>query len=115
MATDEETESESRRPGRGRIIGFIVVVALIVLLASLRGIFGLYTDYLWYDDIGRTDEWTTVLSAQIILSVIFIAVFFVLAWINLVIADRIAPALRPPGPEEELFCLLYTSPSPRDS
>ncbi len=103
MATDEETESESRRPGRGRIIGFIVVVALIVLLASLRGIFGLYTDYLWYDDIGRTDEWTTVLSAQIILSVIFIAVFFVLAWINLVIADRIAPALRPPGPEEELL------------
>jgi uncharacterized membrane protein (UPF0182 family) len=109
MATEEATEPESRRPGRGRIIGFIVVVALIVLLASLRGIFGLYTDYLWYDDIGRTDEWTSVLTAQIVLSVIFIAVFFVLAWLNLVIADRIAPALRPPGPEEELLMRWHES------
>jgi uncharacterized membrane protein (UPF0182 family) len=103
MATDAEPESASRRPGRGRVIGFIVVVALILLLASMRGLFGLYTDYLWYDDIGRTGEWTTVLTARIVLSVVFIAVFFVLAWINLVIADRIAPALRPPGPEEELL------------
>ena len=98
MATEVETESQSRRPGRGRIIGFIAIVVLIVLLASLRGIFGVYTDWLWYDDLGRTDEWTTVLTAQIVLSVIFILLFFVLAWINLVIADRIAPALRPPGP-----------------
>ena len=43
------------------------------------------------------------MGAQIVLSVVFVAIFFVLAWLNLVIADRIAPALRPPGPEEELL------------
>ncbi len=103
MATEEEVESPRRRPGRGRIIGVIAVLALLILLASLRGIFTLFTNYLWYDDIGRTSEWTTVIQAQVVLSVVFVAIFFVLAWLNLVVADRIAPALRPPGPEEELL------------
>ena len=101
-----ETEVEPERPnrsGRRRIIGAVVIVAILILLASLRGLFTLYTDFLWYDDLGRTSIWTGILGAQIALSVIFIAIFFVLAWVNLVIADRIAPALRPPGPEEELL------------
>jgi len=75
----------------------------LVLLASLRGILTVYTDFLWFDDLGQTSVWSGILGAQIILSVVFVAIFFVLAWINLVIADRIAPALRPPGPEEELL------------
>ena len=103
MQAEDVVEEERRRPGRGRVIGVLAIVAIIVLLASLRGIFTLYTDYLWYDDIGRTSVWTGILGAQIVLSVVFIALFFVLAWINLVVADRIAPALRPPGPEEELL------------
>ena len=89
--------------GRRRVIGAVFVVMLLVVLASLRGIFSLYTDFLWFEDLQRTSIWTGILSAQVVLSVIFVAIFFVLAWINLVIADRIAPALRPPGPEEELL------------
>lgn len=101
-----ETEVEGAAPnrtGRRRIIGAIIVVFVLVVLASLQRILTLYTDFLWFDDIGRTSTWTSILSAQIALSVIFVAIFFVLAWVNLVIADRIAPALRPPGPEEELL------------
>ena len=36
-------------------------------------------------------------------AVIFTGLFFVLCWVNLLIADRIAPAFRPSGPEEELL------------
>ena len=103
MQAEEVDEEQPRRRGRGRAIGIVAIVAAIILLASLRGIFTIYTDYLWYDDIGRTSEWTGILGAKIVLSVVFISLFFVLAWINLVVADRIAPALRPPGPEEELL------------
>ena len=103
METEQQPESNVARSGRRRAVGAIVIVAALVLLASLRGLFNLYTDYLWFDDLGRTSVWTGILGAQIVLSVVFVSIFFVLAWLNLVIADRIAPALRPPGPEEELL------------
>ena len=89
-----EPESEVAHSGRRRIIGAVIIIALLVLLASLRGLLTLYTDFLWFDDLERTSIWTGILSAQVVLSVVFVAIFFVLAWINLVIADRIAPALR---------------------
>ena len=103
MATEDIEESGVARSGRRRVVGAVIVVAALAILASLRGILTLYTDYLWFNNLDRTEIWTGILGAQIILSVIFVAIFFVLAWLNLVIADRIAPALRPPGPEEELL------------
>ena len=104
MSTESvEPETEVVRSGRRRVLGAVFIVALLVLLASLRGLLTLYTDFLWFEDLQRTSIWTGILSAQVVLSIVFVAIFFVLAWINLVIADRIAPALRPPGPEEELL------------
>lgn len=103
METERTPESNVARSGKRRVVGAIVIVAVLVLLASLRGLLNLYTDYLWFDDMDRTSVWTGILGAQVVLSVVFVAIFFVLAWLNLVIADRIAPALRPPGPEEELL------------
>lgn len=103
METEQEPESTVVRSGKRRAVGAIIIVVALVLLASLRGLLNLYTDYLWFDDLSRTSVWTGILGAQIVLSVVFVSIFFVLAWLNLVIADRIAPALRPPGPEEELL------------
>ncbi|MGI9608284.1 MAG: UPF0182 family protein [Acidimicrobiales bacterium] len=111
----EQESSGSRAPiGRRRVIAGIVVVAVIALLASFRGILGLYTDYLWYDDLDRTSVWTGILGAQIVLSVVFVSMFFVITWLNLVIADRIAPALRPPGPEEELLARWHETAGRRN-
>ena len=72
-------------------------------MLSLRGIARFYTDYLWFDSLDRTDVWQRVLLAKIALFAIFAAIFFVLIWINLLIADRLAPKVRPPGPEEEML------------
>jgi uncharacterized protein len=91
------------RSGRGRTLAIIAVVAVFVLLTSLRGIARFYTDFLWFDSLDQTGVWRGVLGAKVMLAVLFIAVFFLLAWVNLLIADRIAPPFRVSGPEDELL------------
>ncbi len=93
----------SRFSGRGRVILGAVTAVFVVVALSLRGIAGFYTDYLWFDSLGRFDVWSRVLGAKVALTLIFVVIFFVLLWINLFIADRSAPAARIPGPEEELL------------
>ena len=106
-APDDLPPRRPRRGGtrsrRGRTILIVGVVALLVLLTSLRGIARFYTDYLWYDSLDQAGVWRGVLGAKIVLAVLFIAVFFVLAWVNLLIADRLAPPYRVAGPEDELL------------
>src|SRR3954468_16856245 len=95
-----------RRPNvgsRGRIILVVLAVGLFVLLTSLRGIAGFYTDLLWFDSLGFRGVFTGVLGAKITLAAIFSVVFFVLLWVNLFIGDRLAPRLRPAGPEEDVI------------
>jgi uncharacterized membrane protein (UPF0182 family) len=88
---------------RGRVTLVVLAVALFVLLTSLRGIAGFYTDLLWFDSLGFRSVFTGILGAKITLTVIFSVVFFVLLWVNLFIGDRLAPRFRPTGPEEEVL------------
>jgi uncharacterized protein len=89
--------------GRGRTWLVVGGVVLFILITSLRGIASFYTDYLWFDSLGRSEVWQGVLGAKLALSIIFTGAFFLLMWVNLVIADRLAPAFRPAGPEEEFI------------
>ncbi|MDQ3980487.1 MAG: UPF0182 family protein [Actinomycetota bacterium] len=91
-----------RRSSSGRVVLLVVAGALVFALFSLRGIAGFYTDYLWFDELGITSVWRQVLGSKIALGAIFTAVFFVVMWANLAIADLLAPKFRPIGPEEEL-------------
>ncbi len=90
-----------------RFIAILVAGGLLVLLLSLRGIARFYTDYLWFDSLGRTDVWGRVLLAKIALFAIFAVAFFILMWINLLIVDRLKPEIRPPGPEEEMLSRFH--------
>src|SRR5207253_9909189 len=95
-----------RRPNvgaRGRITLVVLAVALFVLLTSLRGIAGFYTDLLWFDSLGFRGVFTGVLGAKASLTLLFSLLFFGLLWCNLFIADRLAPRFRPAGPEEEVI------------
>jgi uncharacterized protein len=98
------TDLPRRRPRPPRLrLGLAVAAAVVVvLLLSLRGIAGFYTDFLWFDGLGLARVWRGILGAKVALALIFTAVFFVLLWLNLTIADRLAPAFRPAGPEEEI-------------
>jgi len=97
--------SARRRPAsssnRGRTILVVAAIALFVLITSLRGIAGFYTDLLWFDSLGYEQVWRGVLGAKLALSAIFVAAFFVVCWLNLYIADRLAPRFPPAGPEQE--------------
>ncbi|MGB1629474.1 MAG: UPF0182 family protein [Acidimicrobiales bacterium] len=98
---------ESRFTGRGRIVLALFAAAFVVVALSLRGIAGFYTDYLWFGSLDRTDVWGAVLGAKVVLWLIFFAVFFALLWLNLFLADRVAPPLRAPGPEEEMLARYH--------
>ncbi|MCC6436365.1 MAG: UPF0182 family protein, partial [Acidimicrobiales bacterium] len=103
----EARPTRRRLSKKSRVLVAVVLVALTVLFLSLRGIAGFYTDYLWFDSLGASSVWRGVLGAKVALGVIFTGVFFALLWINLLIADRLAPRFRPSGPEEELLERYY--------
>jgi uncharacterized membrane protein (UPF0182 family) len=92
-----------RRSGRGRVVLIVAAIGLFLLITTLRSIASFYTDYLWFQSIGQTGVWRGVLGTKLILAFVFIGIFFLLMWVNLMIADRIAPKFRPSGPEEELI------------
>ncbi|MEY2402615.1 MAG: uncharacterized protein QOD38_166, partial [Acidimicrobiaceae bacterium] len=103
MPRGEPRARRARRPGRGRIFLVVVAVGLFLLITTLRSIASFYTDYLWFQSIGQTGVWRGVLGTKLTLAFVFIAIFFLLLWVNLLIADRLAPKFRPAGPEEELI------------
>ena len=91
---------------RFRIRGWMIalVVIALVLLFSLRGLAGFYTDFLWFDSVGQSDTWSRLLWAKVLPALVFTVAFFVIMLVNLVIADRLAPRLRvgPMTPEDEM-------------
>jgi uncharacterized protein len=93
-----------RRRRTFRIRGWIIagVILLLILLFSLRGLAGFYTDFLWFDSVGQGGTWRGLLTAKIVPALVFTVVFFVIMFTNLLIADRIAPKYRSMGPEDEL-------------
>lgn len=86
---------------RARIIIAMAIAVVVIGLLSLRSIAVFYTDYLWFDSLDLSEVWKGVLIAKVGLAVVFMAAMFILTWVNLLIADRLAPTYRPPGPEEE--------------
>jgi len=91
---------------RFRVRGWMIalVVVLLILLFSLRGLAGFYTDYLWFDSVGQGDTWGRLLWAKVVPALVFTVAFFIIMLMNLVIADRLAPRLRvgPMTPEDEM-------------
>jgi uncharacterized membrane protein (UPF0182 family) len=101
------------RTTRGRLGLLVAAVVVFILIISLRGIAGFYTDYLWFQELHFTSVWRSVLGAKVGLGALFTLIFFALMWANLAIADRIAPAFRPMGPEEELVERYHQVVGPR--
>ncbi|MPY94379.1 MAG: UPF0182 family protein, partial [Acidimicrobiia bacterium] len=85
-----------RRPRRRRMPARLLiagaVIAIIAAVASARGVAGIYTDFLWFDSLGFSSVWRGLLWARIGLFVLFAAVFFVLLFANLLVAERLSPA-----------------------
>ncbi|HEY5154723.1 MAG TPA: UPF0182 family protein, partial [Acidimicrobiales bacterium] len=96
-----------RTSGRGRVILIVAAVVIFLLVTSLRGVAGFYTDYLWFQNLGLSQVWGGILGAKIVLGVVFTLIFFVLCFVNLTVADRTAPKFRPAGPEDEMLARYH--------
>ncbi|MGH9078182.1 MAG: UPF0182 family protein, partial [Acidimicrobiales bacterium] len=90
-----------RTTRRFRIGVAVAVLVAIVVVASLRSLASFWTDYLWFEEVHFTSVFRGVLVNEVILATIFTAVFFVMMFVSLTIAERVSPAV-PTGPEDEL-------------
>jgi uncharacterized membrane protein (UPF0182 family) len=93
-----------RRRTRGRTPLVVAAAVLVVGVLSLSGIANFYTTYLWFHELGLGRVWRGVLGTKVALVAVFSLAFFLLLWVNLVIAERLAPRFRAvgSGPEDEL-------------
>jgi uncharacterized membrane protein (UPF0182 family) len=93
-----------RRRRSFRVRGWVIagVIVLLILLFSLRGLAGFYTDFLWFDSVDQGGTWRALLTAKVVPALVFTVVFFLIMLTSLTIADRLAPRYRSMGPEDEL-------------
>ena len=97
--------TQERRTFKLRGWMIAIVVLLLVLIFSLRGLAVFYTDFLWFDSLGQSGTWSGLLGAKVVPAIVFTVVFLVILLVNLLVADRLAPKARglgPATPEDEL-------------
>lgn len=83
-------------------VGFLVL--FFVLLISISTAVSLYTDLLWFKEVGFQQVFWKVLSSRAILVGSFGLVFFVLCLVNLLVVGRAAPSYRiPTGDQDDPF------------
>ena len=100
----ERRRDKPPRPNRGRLVVGIVIGLVVLLALSLRAIATFWTDFLWFDSLDLTTVWRRLLSAKVTLGIGATLAFFLLLWINLLVADRLAPKFRAmAGPEDEIL------------
>ncbi len=105
MINQEPSESAPRVPRAGGRRGLtILIVIVLALLLTLRGIATLWTEFLWFTSVGATSVWGTLLASRIALAVLASVVAFGFVWANLILSDRLSPRFQivDLGAEEEL-------------
>lgn len=86
-----------------------IIIAIVVLMLMFGGgIAGLYTDWLWFSDLGYGVVFLKPLLTQIGLGAVMGLLFFVIIYGNLWYARRIAPPPSPMGLEQQLIERLGT-------
>ncbi len=79
----------------------IAIVALLIIFGG--ALVALYTDWLWFLDLGYQKVFSTILLTQIKIGVLFGLLFFGIIYSNLWYARRIAPPSPPLGMEQQLL------------
>lgn len=86
-----------------RYIGPILVAIVALLIIFGGALVTIYTDWLWFKDLGYQTVFTTRLLMQLELGFLFGLLFFAIIYGNLWYARRIAPPSPPIGMEQQLL------------
>lgn len=89
-----------KRPSKGRVLVSSAIAVVLLLLFSARGLASFFVNLLWFDSVGRTDVYWGILRSKAELAVIFTVGCAVFLWVNLMLADRLAPLTLPNTPED---------------
>lgn len=84
------------------------LVPIIIAIAAILVIFGgtiimMYTDWLWFKDLGFGGIFSRILMAKVELGLVAGLMFFAIIYSNLWYARRIAPPASPMGMEQQLL------------
>ena len=85
---------------RGKIL-IGVVIALIVLFSLTGTVARLYTNWLWFGEVGYRSVFSEILWTRVVLFFIFGALLAALVGGNVFLAYRMRPPFRPMSPEQE--------------
>ena len=88
------------RPGKGRIVLIGIVLALLLLLVFAKSLSGWYMNLLWHDSQGRGDVFWSVLRTKVMLVAVSALFFMVFTYVNLMVADKLAPAMLGDSPQD---------------
>jgi len=84
-----------RPPSRRRPAILVTIVVLVILIASLAGrVLGLYVDWLWFGEVGLRSVFWTGIWSRLVLGIAAAVLFFVIVYLNVELARRLAPAFR---------------------
>ena len=89
-----------QRPSKGRVLVSAVIGLVLLLVFSAKGLSGFYVNVLWFDSVGRGDVYWGILRSKGELVVIFTLGSFLFLWVNMLIADKVAPLSLPTTPED---------------
>lgn len=90
----------------------MVIAALLLLVISARSLSSFYLDVLWFRSVDRSDVYWGSLSARGQLGLIFAFGFAAVLWLNMVIADRMAPMVVPDTPEDRALLKVRETIAP---
>ena len=72
---------------RKNVPWLITIAVLFVTLGGLSFFVGLYFDYLWFAELGKTTVFTTVIYAKSMLGAIMLLISFLFLYINFLVAN----------------------------
>lgn len=87
-------------PSRGRRPLVFTLVALAAIVIAFSGFAGFWTERLWFQTLGYSNVWSTMLLTRIGLFFAFGLLMALIVGINLYLAYRIRPAFIAPGPDQ---------------
>lgn len=87
-------------PARPRLLVPVLVVMAVLLLFGGTGV-SLYTDWLWFDDVGFGTVFTTVLQTKVLLFASFGTLMALVVAANIALAYRLRPPFRPMSLEQQ--------------